>query len=205
MFLMDAGRLLRAWTGAWLGWVFVRELISPAQPVVGVTWHEACAYCNWLAAQTGRPFRLPSEVELEAAARGLEGRAYAYGPQFDASRCNTFESHIRRTTPVGIFPPTPSPPGEGWGGVHDLCGNVWEWTLSLWGRDFNEPEFRYPYTDRLAEREDVHAPSDVYRVLRGGSWVSNRGDARAAFRLWYHSDYRDSDVGFRVAVPVPQL
>jgi len=178
---------------------------NPAQPVVGITWHEARAYCNWLAAQTGRPFRLPSEVELEAAARGLEGRAYAFGPQFDASKCNTFESHIRRTTPVGIFPPTPSLPGESWGGVHDLCGNVWEWTLSLWGRDFDEPEFRYPYTDRLAEREDVHAPSDVYRVLRGGAWDVNRVSARAAYRDWDHSVNRDFDVGFRVAVPVPQL
>lgn len=115
--------------------------------------------------------------------RGLEGRRYAYGPEFDASKCNTFESHIRCTTPVGVFPPTPSSPEEGVGGVYDLCGNVWEWTLSLWGRDPSAPEFGYPYTDRLAEREDVHAPSDVYRVLRGGSWGNSRVSARGLPRL----------------------
>ncbi len=56
----------------------------PAQPVVGVSWFEARAYCAWLSAQTGQAYRLPSEVEWEAAARGFESRQYAYGPDFDA-------------------------------------------------------------------------------------------------------------------------
>ncbi|MGH9845802.1 MAG: NACHT domain-containing protein, partial [Blastocatellia bacterium] len=78
---------------------------NPSQPVVGVTWFEARAYCNWLTATaaSGRIYRLPTEAEFEAAARGGKGRAFPYGKKFDASRSNTFESHIRRTTPVGIF------------------------------------------------------------------------------------------------------
>jgi formylglycine-generating enzyme required for sulfatase activity len=67
----------------------------PAQPVVGLSWHEALAYCAWLSAQTlidlgGHAFRLPTEAQWEAAARGREGRIYPWGAEFDPARCNTF-------------------------------------------------------------------------------------------------------------------
>jgi formylglycine-generating enzyme required for sulfatase activity len=73
---------------------------SLAQPVVDICWFEARAYCAWLTAQTGQSFRLPSEAEWEAAARGTKGRRYAWGDTFDAARCNIFETHIRSTTPI---------------------------------------------------------------------------------------------------------
>ena len=98
---------------------------NPAQPVVGVCWYEARAYCNWLSSVTGEGYRLPTEVEFEAAARGREGRRYSYGNEFDETRCNTFESHIRRTTPVGIFAnATPE-------GAFDLTGNAFTWTSTI--------------------------------------------------------------------------
>jgi formylglycine-generating enzyme required for sulfatase activity len=97
---------------------------NPAQPVVGVCLYEVCAYCAWLSAQADRLFRLPTEAEFEAAARGIPGWKYPYGENFDATRSNTFESHIRRTSPVGIFAnATPE-------GVFDLIGNVYTWTSS---------------------------------------------------------------------------
>jgi formylglycine-generating enzyme required for sulfatase activity len=68
-------------------------------------------------------FRLPSEAEWEAATRGKAGRLYPYGDQFDVQRSNTFESHIRRTTPVGVFPGGEETPE----GLMDMSGNVWEW------------------------------------------------------------------------------
>ncbi len=67
---------------------------DPLQPVVGVCWYEARAYCTWLAAQTGPAMRLPTEVEWEAAARGREGRAYAYGDAFDPLKGNTVETRV---------------------------------------------------------------------------------------------------------------
>ena len=158
------------------------------QPVVGVTWHEARAYCAWLSAQTGKVYRLPSEAEWEAAARGLKARAYAWGKGFDASRCNTFESHIRGTTPVGVFPGGDTPEG-----LVDMSGNVWDWTSSLYR----------PYPYRAEDgREDVENADDP-RVLRGGSWYDPRDDCRCAIRLRFNPDVRNGGIGFRVCCSPP--
>jgi len=158
---------------------------NPAQPVVGVTWFEARAYCKWLSAQTGKPYTLPSEVEFEASARGLDGRQFPYGGTFDVSRSNTFESHIRRTTPVGIFDnATPE-------GAYDLSGNAYTWTHSIYADDLP-----YPYTD-FKIREDVNR-TKVRRVLRGGSWAYNFDLARSAYRSSSASYSRINDYGFRL-------
>ncbi|MCL4880424.1 MAG: SUMF1/EgtB/PvdO family nonheme iron enzyme [Anaerolineae bacterium] len=161
---------------------------NPNQPVVGICWHEARAYCNWLAAQTGQGFRLPREVEIEATARGFEGRIHAYGNTFDSALGNTFESHIRHTTPIGVFPGGETPEG-----VVDLCGNTWDWTSSVF-----EP---YPY-DPADGREDENR-TDVPRTLRGGSWNYFRDFARAAFRFDDDPVARYYGVGFRVVVSSP--
>ena len=160
---------------------------NPAQPVVGICWYEARAYCAWLSAQTGQVFRLPSEAEWEAAARGPAGRRYAYGDDFDATRCNAFETHIRRTTPVGIFPGGETPEG-----LIDMTGNTWDWTSSLY-----QP---YPYraTD---DREDP--AGDARRVVRGGSWGLNPILARAAYRGRGAPVYRHFDLGFRLVCASP--
>ena len=162
---------------------------NPNQPVVGICWYEARAYCAWLSAQTERAFRLPSEAEREAATRGLGGRKFAYGEKFDAALCNTFESHIRRTTPIGVFPGGDTPEG-----FVDLCGNVYDWTSSTY--------LDYPYSADSAH-EDASS-TDVKRVLRGGSWVLYLDLARAAYRSSYHPGSRSDNIGFRfVAAPVP--
>jgi formylglycine-generating enzyme required for sulfatase activity len=159
---------------------------NPAQPVVGVTWFEARAYCNWLAANTGQTFRLPTQVEFEAAARGKKGRVYPYDNQFDPARSNTFESHIRRTTPVGIFDnATPE-------GAFDLSGNAYTWTLSI----YDQQQFPYLYHND-DEREDIRA-TGVRRVLRGGSWYLLNVHARAAYRSLDVPAARGSLNGFRV-------
>jgi formylglycine-generating enzyme required for sulfatase activity len=158
---------------------------NPAQPVVGICWYEARAYCAWLSAQTERVIRLPTEAEWEAAARGFESRRYAYGDDFDAARCNVFESHIRRTTPIGVFPGGVTPEG-----VVDLTGNVWEWTSSRY-----EP---YPY--RAEDGREVPGGAGR-RVVRGGSWLGGQGGARATFRDRYLPASRDLVSGARLVVP----
>ncbi len=160
---------------------------AAAQPVVGICWYEARAYCAWLSAQSGQRWRLPSEAEWEAAARGLTGRRYAWGDDFDPAFCNTFETHVRGTTPVGVFPAGDTPEG-----IADLSGNVWEWTSSAY--------HPYPYAAD-SRRED---PALVEAgVLRGGSWLNSAGLARGSQRSTDHPGYRYYYGGFRVVSSAP--
>jgi formylglycine-generating enzyme required for sulfatase activity len=62
---------------------------GPNQPVVGVTWYEAVAYSRWLAAKTGKPYRLPTEAEWERAARHTDGRTYPWGEAWQDGIANT--------------------------------------------------------------------------------------------------------------------
>jgi formylglycine-generating enzyme required for sulfatase activity len=105
---------------------------------------------------------------------------------------NTFETHIRRTTPVGIFADGRTPEG-----VYDLSGNVWEWTRSLWGQRWQSPDYGYPY-DAQDGREDAEAPPQARRVVRGGSWFNHQNHARASSRSNSLPDARNNHRGFRV-------
>jgi formylglycine-generating enzyme required for sulfatase activity len=159
------------------------EFNHSQQPVVGVCWNEARAYCAWLSAQTGGSYRLPTEAEWESAARGKEGRRFVYGNEFDASCGNTLETHIRRTTSVGVFPA-----GHTTEGLMDMTGNVWEWTSSLY----------LPYPYRAADGRENPISESGRRVLRGGSWGSGQDGARAASRFDGPPNFRDFSIGFRV-------
>ena len=84
-------------------------------------------------------------------------------------------------------------------GCEDMAGNVFEWTRSLWGERFGEPDFKYPYNPD-DEKRDLGAGDAVLRVVRGGSGYLPRAYARCAFRLRNHPDLRDYDIGFRVVL-----
>ena len=102
-------------------------------PVVHVSWYDARDYCQWLSEVTGRSYALPSEAEWEKGARGTDGRIYPWGNQWDATRCNSWESRLGKTTSVHAYPQGASPYG-----VLDMAGNVWEWTRSLWGKEWGK-------------------------------------------------------------------
>jgi len=171
---------------------------NPSQPIVGVSWYEARAYASWLSAQADQAFRLPSEVEWEAAARGVEGRLYAYGDALDATKGNILRTCLKRAAPVGVFVEGDTPEG-----ASDMGGNVGQWTTSACGGDDDlVPAYAYPY-DASDGREDVHAGSDVPRVVRGGSWYHADIVARAAYRDRFVPVDRGFFVGFRVVRPAP--
>ena len=99
---------------------------SPAlkhHPVVLVSHADARAYAEWLGAQTGGRWRLPTELEWEKAARGTDGRMFPWGETFDAERLNSHDLGPFATTDVGRYPSGASPFG-----LLDVAGQVFEWT-----------------------------------------------------------------------------
>ena len=166
-----------------------------SHPVISVSWHDAVAYCHWLSEVTGKPIILPSEAQWEKAARGHQDRReYPWGDEWDETKCNSSELELRGTTPVGIFPGGASPYG-----CLDMAGNVWEWTSSLWGENWEKPEFRYPY-DPGDGRENLEAGDDALRVLRGGAFYNLVNCVRCAFRSWRDPNFRIAIYGFRIVV-----
>jgi len=173
---------------------------NPSQPVVGVTWFEVQAYCMWLSVVTGKIYRLPTEVEWEAAARGLSplplaarkrglgvgARVYPWGDDWDAAKANTIEGRVLKPSPVGAYA---AAGGVGPFGAEDQSGNVWNWTSSLYR----------PYPYQHNDREDAEAEGE--RTVRGGAWDDDRGSSRCAYRYGLVPDYYDDSVGFRIVSP----
>jgi formylglycine-generating enzyme required for sulfatase activity len=185
------------WTPAGWGWRQANKITQPRlwddpqwtvdnHPVVGVSWHEAVAYCNWLRAETGRSFRLPDEAMWEKAARGTDAGRWPWGSTWDATRLNV-EGTIGRTSAVGIFPGGKSPYD-----IFDAAGNVWEWCSGPGVGETPYPFQQRPYAADLALDAKI-------RAVRGGSWLSNNQDTRAAYRNDDNPDTGDDFIGFRVA------
>jgi iron(II)-dependent oxidoreductase len=170
----------------WAATAFGRtERIVPDEPVVHVCFFEAEAYAAW----AGR--RLPTEAEWEKAARfdPVSGRSrrFPWGDEDPEPRhANLGQRHLS-PAPAGAYPDGASPLG-----VHQLIGDVWEWTSS----GFHPyPGFAvFPYE----EYSQVFFGGD-YRVLRGGSFGTDRAACRGTFRNWDHPVRRQIFSGFRCA------
>lgn len=150
------------------------------QPVVGVSWYEAIAFCLWLGEITDETIMLPTEEQWQYAAQGDDDRIYPWGKDWNPALCNNNVGRkgIGRTTPVNEY--------EGQGdspfGVVDMTGNVWEWCL----------------TDYQNKTTDINSTVS-YRALRGGSWDDDYVDFfRCDCRGRYDPDFSSSDRGFRI-------
>jgi iron(II)-dependent oxidoreductase len=147
-------------------------------PVTGVTFYEAEAYCRWIGKIKKKDVRLPSEEEWERAARGGDKRPFPWGEEFDPSLANTLESERGTTLGTASIPGDASPFE-----VHDLAGNVQEWTAS---RYQPLPEEDFP-------------PGDLFTV-RGGSYNDTAYAARTTYRRGYPGGYFFPYLGFRIVV-----
>jgi formylglycine-generating enzyme len=157
------------------------------QPVVAVSWFEAAAYCQWLSAEWGRHFRLPTEAEWEFAARGgLEQKLFPWGDETVTTRAAYAERW--RAGPESCA--TSEPNGYG---LYDLCENVHEWCS-----DWYDPAYY-----AVSPAENPPGPAEgTRRASRGGSWRHHIKIARCAARSSIPPEFRYADYGFRVAAHV---
>jgi formylglycine-generating enzyme required for sulfatase activity/calcineurin-like phosphoesterase family protein/energy-coupling factor transporter ATP-binding protein EcfA2 len=161
-----------------------RKWNGPNFPVVGVSWYEAAAYARWLSQTTGYEYTLPSEAQWEKSARGGKGLVYPWGNKFDKNLCNSSESGLMRTSPVGTFPAGASPYG-----CMDMAGNVWEWCADWYEKDYY----------KKSPAKNPQGPSGGSgRVIRGGSWDDGDWGCQCACRHALHPAIRGRDLGFRL-------
>ena len=157
-----------------------RRFNAPDQPLVGVSWFDAVAYCRWLRALTGRRYRLPTEAEREKAARGgLEGARFPSGDD-PGEADGRFPQEAPR--PVGLSAP------NGYG-LFDMAYNIHEWCS-----DWYDPG----YYRISPERDPQGPPSGTRRASRGGAWRHQVKVTRCAARSSLDPTFRYNDYGFRV-------
>jgi serine/threonine-protein kinase len=144
-------------------------------PVVSISWHDALAYCAYRSKVDGREYDLPSELEWEKAARGVDGRWYPWGNRFDPSLCNVSGALAGEASaqPIDSFPSD-----ESVYGVRGLAGNTRDWTSTAFG-------------------SNLDGGRDM-RVVRGGAYNLPAVTTRAANRFWLSPSFVLSYVGFRI-------
>jgi formylglycine-generating enzyme required for sulfatase activity len=162
-------------------------------PVENVSWNEATEFCKRLSGKTeektsARTYRLPTEAEWEYACRAGSTSAFCYGEDENTlgeyAQFDQYPTYRYKKRGVGLKKPNP------WG-LHDMHGNVWEW-CSDWYAEYPEG----------SQTDPRGADSGLYRIRRGGSFMSSAIGCRSAVRISDAPDYKFETVGFRVALTV---
>ena len=154
-------------------------------PVISVSWYDVHSFIDWLNRKTGGNFRLPTEAEWEYAARAGSKTRYSWGNDIGSKQanCQGCGDSYQNTAPVGSFPANP------WG-LHDMHGNVWEWVQDCWNDS---------YAGAPTDGSAWESGGCGRRVVRGGSWGSDAGDLRSAYRGWFGRPTQSGNLGFRLA------
>lgn len=155
-------------------------------PVVLVSQAQAADYCTWWGAQRDGVGRLPSEAQWEKAARGPDGRAYPWGPDYEPGHLNAADAGPGDTVEVGSFQHGASPYG-----ALDMAGNVFEWTRTQ----------QKPGTP--AGPYQAQGPEVVSFVVKGGAYSTYGHASRAAARHFRPAGLRHVIIGFRCVLELP--
>ena len=174
------------------------------RPVINVSWEDAQAYVDWLSGEIGAQYRLPSEAEWEYAARAATetARFWGDGHSLQCQYANGADSSYLREVPDEVVAEDDARCLDGYPytaparsfdpnrfGLHDMLGNVSEWTLDCWNERYrNAPVDAGAWLSGDCSR----------RVTRGGSWINRPGNLRAANRFPLSADIGYRSVGFRV-------
>lgn len=152
--------------------------------VVGVSWHDADAYCRWARR------RLPTEAEWERAARTGDKRKYPWGSVEPTTAHARFAvSATNAVYPDGVAKVGNHPAGATAAGIHDLAGNAAEWV-----KDWYAPGIL-----RAQARNPQGPERGTGKVVRGGGWMDSAARITATKRMYLDPDQRMMDVGFRCA------
>ncbi|BBM87391.1 protein kinase domain-containing protein [Candidatus Uabimicrobium amorphum] len=166
--------------------VYKKHTADKQHPVTNVSWDDAHDYCTWLSKQLKMTMRLPSEAEWEYACKAGQNTTYSWGENAAKNLANyTWEQdwvsnwRDHGTVAVGSYPP------NSWG-IHDMHGNVWEWTASMYSFVYNGTE-----TKRQKGK---------YMAIRGGGWNYHQGGMRSSYRSksLYHK--KNPWTGFRLVM-----
>lgn len=168
------------------------------RPADRVSWDAAREFCQRLAQQTGRRYRLPSEAEWEYACRAGTTTPFYFGETLTTDLANYVGEHVYRAGPKGIYRHETSevgsfPPNAF--GLHDMHGNVWEWCADAWHDD---------YVGAPADGKAWEGRAGAPRALRGGGWHDPPDLCRSAARLKALPQEGEDFFGFRVALAVPE-
>lgn len=226
----DRGRVKSSFTAdAAFTWQRTGFVQDDSHPVVGISYHDAKAYCEWLNKQDGEHYRLPTEAEWEYACRAGTETYFSFGDDYrdtihqHANIANTeLEGEFPErailqwlidvdsrnsdgfafTAPVGTYLANP------WG-LHDMHGNVWEWCEDRYVDTYYDQfksqghaQLRKRAIDPLCmEQWNEHGQ---WQVIRGGSWFVSPQQSRCAVRGVFNAKDAACYVGFRVARDIPE-
>ena len=161
-------------------------LQEKSHPIVGISWDDATAYCQWLSEKTGKEYHLPSESEWEYAARGGKySKGYTYSGSNNLKEVGWYDQNSHgETKMVGLKKANEL-------GLFDMSGNVFEWCADHWHSNYEgAPDDGSPWNSNKDENK---------RVIRGGSWYGNVNYCRVSYRDWLNHYGRDYLIGFRIA------
>jgi len=148
--------------------------LTDKAPIIGVSWHDAVAYCAWLSEKTDDDYRLPKEAEWEYACRAGTTTKWSFGDdEKELDKYAWYDDNSKGTTHV-VGDKKENP----WG-LYDMHGNVWEWC------------------------EDWYDKDEKWKVFRGGSWNVSALNTRSAYRSGRTPTGRYSSVGFRLLRTLP--